>query len=154
MLRGGVDHDKAVEWLVEGLGQVLAYAAASGVVIGFEPEPGMFIDSLRGYEELLLRIKGEGLQLTLDVGHVHCQGELPIAEAIHRWTPRLVNVHIEDMRRRTRAPHVRRGRDRFPPIFRALADAGYSAASMWNSVATATRAPLRHAGQWNYCKRW
>ena len=116
VLRGGVDRDQAVEWLVEGLGQVLAYAAASGVAVGFEPEPGMLIDSLRGYEELLARIDGEGLRLTLDVGHVHCQGELPIAEAIRRWAPRLVNVHIEDMRAgRARAPHVRRGRDRFSP---------------------------------------
>ena len=38
------------------------------------------------------------LQLTLDVGHLWCQGELPIADYIARWGQRIVNVHIEDMR--------------------------------------------------------
>ena len=125
-LRGGVERDTAVEWLVEGLEQSLAYAAAGGVAVGFEPEPGMLIDSLRGYEELLSRIKGVGLRLTLDVGHVHCQGELPIAEAIRRWAPRLVNVHLDDMRAGLHE-HLMFGEGEidFPPIFQALADAGY-----------------------------
>jgi sugar phosphate isomerase/epimerase len=126
VLRGGVDRARAVEWLVEGLGQVLAYAAARGVAVGFEPEPGMLIDSLRGYEELLGQIDGAGPRLTLDVGHVHCRGELPIAEAIRRFSPRLVNVHIEDMRAGVHE-HLMFGEGEidFPPIFRALADAGY-----------------------------
>ena len=38
------------------------------------------------------------LRLTIDIGHLHCQGELPIAEQIVDWRDRLANVHIEDMR--------------------------------------------------------
>ena len=40
----------------------------------------MLIDSMRGFEELLDRIDAANLRLTLDVGHLHCQGETPIAE--------------------------------------------------------------------------
>ena len=36
--------------------------------------------------------------LTLDVGHVHCQDEGPIADRIQHWEDVLWNVHIEDMR--------------------------------------------------------
>ncbi len=37
--------------------------------------------------------------LTIDVGHLHCLGEVPIADQLRRWRERLWNVHIEDMRR-------------------------------------------------------
>ena len=42
--------------LVEGLHEVLDYAAARNVSIGFEPEPGMLIDTMPAFEELLRRI--------------------------------------------------------------------------------------------------
>ena len=47
------------------------------------------------------------LGLTLDVGHLHCQGEVPIADFIRDWGDRLVNVLIrrnlpEDEQRRSR----------------------------------------------------
>ena len=89
---------QAMAWLIEGLQEVLSYAAARQVTIGFEPEPGMLIDSMRGYEELLQQVDAANFRLTLDVGHLHCQGETPIAAVIRRWSPRLVNVHLEDMR--------------------------------------------------------
>jgi sugar phosphate isomerase/epimerase len=122
-----VGRAEAMEWLVEGLRQVLSYATARGVAVGFEPEPGMLIDSLGGYEELLRRIDAPGPGLTLDVGHLHCQGELPIPEAICRWAPRLANVHIEDMRAGVHQ-HLMFGEGEidFPPILRALATSGYS----------------------------
>jgi L-ribulose-5-phosphate 3-epimerase len=117
---------EALNWLVEGLAEVLDYAAGRKVAIGFEPEPGMLVDSLRAYEQLLRRIDRPSLRLTLDIGHVHCQGEGPIAAAIARWAPRLVNVHIEDMRAGVNE-HLMfgAGEIEFPPVFRALAAAGY-----------------------------
>ena len=126
-LHEGVARDQAMAWLVEGLGEVLSYAAGKQVAIGFEPEPGMLIDSMRGFEELLDRIDAPNLRLTLDVGHLHCQGETPIAETIRRFAPRLVNVHLEDMRA-GRHEHLMFGEGEidFPPIFRALAEVGYS----------------------------
>ena len=52
-----------------------------------------------GFEDLLARMNDPRLKLTLDVGHLHCQGDVPIAAAIHRWAERLVNIHLDDMRR-------------------------------------------------------
>ena len=126
VLRADVARPQAMDWLVEGLRQVLSYAAAQGVAIGFEPEPGMLVDSMGGYRELLAKIDEPGLRLTLDVGHLHCQGETPIAAVIRRWAPRLVNVHLEDMRAGVHE-HLMFGEGEidFPPVFRALAEVGY-----------------------------
>jgi len=121
-----VSHQQAMDWLVEGLSEVLDHAARRGATIGFEPEPGMLIDSMRRYEELLGRIDAAGLQLTLDVGHLHCQGELPLADYVRRWARRTVNVHIEDMRRGVHR-HLMFGEGEidFAGLLDALAETGY-----------------------------
>jgi len=125
-LPAGVPNSVAMRWLVEGLQDALAYAAARHVTIGFEPEPGMLIDRLARWEELVAQPGMEDLCLTLDVGHLHCQGEGPIEAVIHRWAPRLVNVHIEDMRAGVHE-HLMFGEGEidFPPVLRALRSAGY-----------------------------
>src|SRR4051812_26230477 len=104
----GVVHDGAgdketLDCLINGLAEVLAYASEKGVIIAFEPEPGMLIDRLDTYSRLRARLAAGGadisqLRLTLDVGHLHCQAELPIAEKIRQFALDLANVHIEDMR--------------------------------------------------------
>ena len=127
ILRDAVSRRQALDRLVEGLQQVLDYAAGQGVVVGFEPEPGMLVDSTRAYEELLGRIDAVNLRLTLDIGHLQCQGELPIPEVICRWAPRLVNVHIEDMHAGVHE-HLMFGEGQidFPPVFQTLAQVGYN----------------------------
>jgi len=86
----------------------------------------MFIDSMQRYGQLLDQIDAENFRLTLDVGHLHCQGEVPIAAAIDRWRERLVNVHLEDMRTGAHE-HLMFGEGQidFPPVLEALAAAGY-----------------------------
>jgi len=125
-LREPIPRPEALDRLVSGLERVLDHAAGEGVTIGFEPEPGMFIDSMSRFETLLARIDRPNLRLTLDVGHLHCQGEVPIAEQIRRWAPRLANVHIEDMRRGVHE-HLMFGEGQidFPPVLHALAECGY-----------------------------
>jgi len=73
------------------------------------------------------RIVHPQFALTLDVGHLHCQGETPISNQIHQWASRLVNVHIEDMRA-GRHEHLMfgEGETEFPPIIRALHEVGYA----------------------------
>jgi sugar phosphate isomerase/epimerase len=112
--------------LTERLAVVLDYAERHGVPVGFEPEPGMFVDTLDKFAELRERCPWQQLKLTLDVGHLHCLGEVPIAEKIAQWGPLLVNVHIEDMRRGIHE-HLMFGEGEmdFPPIIAALAQAGY-----------------------------
>jgi len=120
------DDNEAIDRLVDGLAEVLDYGAGQGVTIGFEPEPGMLIDSMARYEALLGRINGANFRLTLDVGHLHCQGEVPIARIVERWASQLVNVHIEDMHAGVHE-HLMFGQGEidFPPVLRALANSGY-----------------------------
>jgi sugar phosphate isomerase/epimerase len=98
ILREEIDEDAAFDRLAPGLEPLLTEAANCGIPIGFEPEPGMFIDTLARYEQLTQRITSPLFKLTLDVGHLHCQREEPIPELIVRWQSRIVNVHLEDMR--------------------------------------------------------
>jgi L-ribulose-5-phosphate 3-epimerase len=118
--------DRGLRLLAAGLEIVLRCAAASGVVVGFEPEPGMAVDSMARFAELLELVDAPNLKLTLDIGHLQCQGEWPLAEHIRRWSARLVNVHLEDMRR-GRHEHLMFGEGEidFPPVLRALAEVGY-----------------------------
>jgi L-ribulose-5-phosphate 3-epimerase len=97
-LHEGTAFDDAMIWLVDGLTQLLDYADERGVLLGFEPEPGMVVDSMFRFEQLLGKIDPARLRLTLDIGHLQCQGELPIAHYVHLWSSRLVNIHLEDMR--------------------------------------------------------
>ncbi len=125
-LRPGVNYPDALMWLVKGLRETLNYAAGKNVAIGFEPEPGMFIDTMARWEWLLTQPDMERLRLTLDIGHVYCQGEGPIDAVVRRWAPRLVNVHIEDMRAGVHE-HLMFGEGEidFPPVLRALSEAQY-----------------------------
>ncbi len=125
-VRDGISRDEAMRRLVAGLREVLAYAERQGVVIAFEPEPGMLIDSLERYEGLSKKIDAPHLRLTLDIGHLQCQGETPIAEIIRRWATRLANVHIDDMKTGVHE-HLMFGEGEidFPPVLTALAQSGY-----------------------------
>lgn len=115
------------EQLVGELAQTLDFAAARYVIVGFEPEPGMFVDTMSRYRELVARTSHPALQLTLDVGHLHCLGETPIADVIREWRSRIVNVHIEDMRAGVHDHLIfGEGEMDFPPIVDAVAEIGYS----------------------------
>ena len=56
--------------------------------LAFEPEPGMFIDRMDKFAELHRKIVRPEFGLTLDVGHLHCQGELPIETHLRQWPTR------------------------------------------------------------------
>ena len=113
--------------LVESLKLVLDYAERRDVLLGFEPEPGMLIDTMVSFEELVSKVQSPRLKLTLDVGHLHCLGEVPIADVIRRWAGELVNVHIEDMRQGIHE-HLMfgEGEIEFPPLLAALAEVDYA----------------------------
>lgn len=95
------------------------------IALVFEPEPGMFVDTTEGYCELSRRVSSPRLALTLDIGHVHCQGE-PIVETILGQRGRLKNIHMADMRRGVH-DHLPFGQGEidFAPVLHALQDAGY-----------------------------
>lgn len=126
ILRDDASEEAVLERLAEGLRPLIDYAGERNVVLGFEPEPGMFVDTTSRFERLLQWVDAPNFKLTLDLGHLWCQGELPIADYIARWAPRIVNVHIEDMRAGVHE-HLMfgEGEMEFPPIVDALARSGY-----------------------------
>ncbi len=56
VLHEAISREKAFARLVEGLKIVLDYADRKNVVLGFEPEPGMLIDTMASYAELVLEV--------------------------------------------------------------------------------------------------
>jgi sugar phosphate isomerase/epimerase len=125
-LRDEINDAEALRRLVESLKPVIDYASERNVAIGFEPEPGMFVDTMQSYATLVDRVDSPYFKLTLDVGHLHCLGETPIADQIIRWGSHIVNVHIEDMRA-GKHEHLMFGEGEmdFRPIIDALAQVGY-----------------------------
>jgi sugar phosphate isomerase/epimerase len=85
--------------LVAGVEAVLDHADGSGVRLAFEPEPGMFIESPRGYAALAERLgpRGAELGLCLDVGHCLVTGDLPVGRIVRQFAARLVHVHLDDI---------------------------------------------------------
>lgn len=120
------DDQTLLDRLAGGLQLLLREAEKLGTPIGFEPEPGMFIDSMSRFQRLLQWVDSPQLKLTLDLGHLYCQGEVPIADYIARWSKHIVNVHVEDMRAGVHE-HLMfgEGEMEFPPIIAALGAANY-----------------------------
>ena len=160
-LWSGVVRDTACErelWdrLTENLQPVLDHATNRGMPLGFEPEPGMFIDSLTRFDQLRDRLgTPEQLRLTIDLGHMECMGEWPLADTLRERTPQLVNVHLDDMRPCIHE-HLPLGTGviDFPPLLRALQSAGYPGglhaelprqSHRWVEEATHTAAFLQRA---------
>jgi len=132
IVRDGAEDREAFSRLVGGLVTVLEHAERKNVVLAFEPEPGMLIDTLARYDDLLgelstRRMEASRLRLTVDIGHLHCQHEVPIADQIVKYGDRLANVHIEDMRSGIHE-HLMFGEGEidFPPVIAALAKIGYA----------------------------
>ncbi len=102
------------------------HAASKNVRLAFEPEPGMFIDTMDKFAELYEKVNHPNFGLTVDVGHLVCNGELPVSEHLVRWKHVLWNVHVEDMRRGVH-DHLMFGEGEvdFADVFAGLRAAGY-----------------------------
>ncbi|HTL53586.1 MAG TPA: sugar phosphate isomerase/epimerase family protein [Planctomycetota bacterium] len=116
----------AFEGLRAGLAELCNAAERHQIVIGFEPEPGMLIATTRDYDRLSAALPHPALKLTLDLGHLHCLNETAYPAIFQKYRDRLVNVHIEDMKKGVHE-HLMfgDGEMKFPPILRALHASGY-----------------------------
>jgi L-ribulose-5-phosphate 3-epimerase len=161
ILREPWPREKTMEILAEGIREVCQHAAHYGIKLGFEPEPGMFIETMADFRELDERVGQPNLDLTIDVGHLYCvekpviatsdsnpesskanelsrnhtaqtcslrrrQTELLVIPHLLEWGPRIVNVHLEDMRRGVHE-HLRFGEGEidFAAVMQALRDISY-----------------------------
>jgi sugar phosphate isomerase/epimerase len=133
--RDSADEDSLWKRLVESLLPVLDHAAGGGagegITIAFEPEPGMFVDTLARYGILLELVSArvgrtDQLALTIDIGHMECMGERPIAAVLAPWAHRIANVHVDDMLA-CRHEHLPLGEGDvdFQPTINLLRSAGY-----------------------------
>ena len=128
VVRDAAGEDELWPRLTTSLAPVLEHAKSRGVAVGFEPEPGMFVDTLARFGILLDRLGGPThFRLTVDIGHLICMGERPPAEALRPWLGQIANVHLDDMLA-CRHDHLPLGAGEvdFGPVIAALADAGYA----------------------------
>lgn len=95
--RPEVSPEQAVDFLHHGLKQVLDYAEQKNVVIAFEPEPGMLIETVRDFQAL--RQNFPALKLALDTGHCLASEECEPESAVREMQHHLGTVAIEDMKR-------------------------------------------------------
>ena len=112
--------------LVEACLRLSDFAGDRGIRLAFEPEPGMFIDTMDKFAELHGKVNRRNFGLTLDIGHLVCMGETPVGAHIRRWQDWLWNVHIEDMRKGAH-DHLMFGEGEvdFADVMSALRGAGY-----------------------------
>lgn len=123
----GVSRKIAWDRLARRCDQVVAAADAAGMCLGFEPEPGMVVQTIADWFKLRdLLGAPDGFGVTLDIGHCRCVEPDPVADCVAKTAPYLVNVQIDDMRRGTHE-HLEFGAGEvdFPAALRALNDAGY-----------------------------
>jgi sugar phosphate isomerase/epimerase len=113
--------------LVDGCRALCDYAGDREVRLAFEQEPGMFIDTMARFADLQQRVAHPSFGLTIDIGHLHCQGEIPISDHLRRWRDLLWNVHIEDMREGIH-DHLMFGDGEidFKPVMETLKEIGYA----------------------------
>ncbi|MDA0637778.1 sugar phosphate isomerase/epimerase [Nonomuraea sp. MCN248] len=99
-LPGGLPEAQAYPRLARRCARLLDEADRVGVTLGFEPEPGMLVADLDGYERLRAMLDAHPrFGLTLDVGHCHCVEREDLVTCLRRALPYTVHVQIEDMRR-------------------------------------------------------
>lgn len=125
--RDAADEATILDRLCTGLGPVIERATQRGVQLGFEPEPGMVIDTLARWVMLRDRLGApECFGLTIDLGHLECLGEWPLAARLAPFAANIVNVHIDDMLA-CRHDHLPLGAGDvdFAALLPLLASAGY-----------------------------
>lgn len=124
----------AAERYAEGLSKVIAAAKSAGVILGIEPEPGLFIESSREYLEFKNAFfKDEPtIRMNCDIGHLFCVGEDPAA-VIRDCADHIVHVHLEDIGKNRVHQHLTPGKGviDFDSIFRALDETGYNG---WTTI--------------------
>ena len=95
-LAPGQTRQEATAIFYEEIMPVLDVAAASGVTLLIEPEPGLLIERFEQYLEFAGRVDHPSLGLNFDVGHAYCVADDPTA-----WIPQLVghtrHYHLEDI---------------------------------------------------------
>lgn len=89
---------EGLNYLKEGITEVAKYASERGVVISVEPEPGMLVETIADYQQLIEDIPYP-VKLALDIGHVWVTGEMEPLEAISNYAKDAGTISIEGMQK-------------------------------------------------------
>jgi sugar phosphate isomerase/epimerase len=95
VVRHSAGRDQALADLASGLRRVLDYADQRGIMLGFEPEPGMLIDTMIAFDELAARVDSPRLGVQYDPSNAIVGGYDPI-RFLDRVLPRVVTMHASD----------------------------------------------------------
>ena len=122
----GDDAGAAFERLLERLPRLLDEARAAGMVVCFEPEPGMLVDSLDRYRELRRRLGRADLMTTIDVGHLVVTEKGAAQGHLAEFADTLRNIQLDDARRGVHE-HLPPGQGEvdFAAVFRELRRLNY-----------------------------
>lgn len=118
--------EKCVRQLRESLKPILDLAQKLNVRVGFECEPGLFIEWATELKALIDDVGSPMLGANLDLGHSVVMGEDP-AEVIRLLQGRIWNCHVEDLNGRKHYHLIPgRGNMNWDVIFSALRETGYT----------------------------
>jgi len=123
----GLDPDARLDRLANGLRRLCEHAARSGVRIGFEPEPGMAVETVEGWDHVRDAVGHEALGLTLDVGHCLATREGDPARILRRHADEIVVLQVDD-HRAGRHDHLMFGEGEvdWPSLGEAVRASGYA----------------------------
>lgn len=100
---GNDQSDELDERLVASLQELCRLADYQGVTLAFEPEPGMYIGDMAGFDRIFAAVNRDNFKLTLDVGHAHITEAAGAAATVRRYADVIVNAHLEGMNKREHA---------------------------------------------------
>jgi sugar phosphate isomerase/epimerase len=94
----GQDPREGFDRLVAGLSRTCRRAHDAGVRVGFEPEPGMAVETVAGWERVRDAVAHEALALTLDVGHCLATREGDPAAIFRAHAHEIAVLQVDDHR--------------------------------------------------------
>lgn len=84
--------------LVHGLLPLCEHAAPRGMLVGFEPEPGMLVERVADWPRVKSSVGHPGLRLALDVGHCLATQEGQPDAWVRRFADDLAVLQVDDHR--------------------------------------------------------
>ncbi|MBZ9607166.1 sugar phosphate isomerase/epimerase [Clostridium estertheticum] len=94
-LKEGMDKEKAMEYLCEGIDTLLK--EDDKIILAIEPEPNFFVGTSAVAVELIKKINNPRFRLNLDIGHVYCC-ENDFYGALENSLQYTRHIHIEDIK--------------------------------------------------------
>lgn len=128
--------------LREALLPVLDHAHSSGVSIGFEPEPGMWIESLEDWKVFRQQVDHPALGLTVDLGHLGVTEFIDPLGSLNSVLDEVIHVHVDDCKNQ-KHEHLPLGEGELdlPALIGALTDSGFQGQLLVELSRDSHRAP-------------